>query len=235
MKNLIKSIIVLGIIWLVFSICYFVIPYHHNNSMTFGLVYVFSAIAFLVQIYPIAVTFIKSKKLKSKVYTLPLIGVGIIYLVLQLLLSIAMCILNSMMPVSTWIPTLISIVLLAFVVIGFIGAETYKDEVEKIEQNVEINTVFLDDLKRNSKSLYSYFSYEPLKNKFKKLHEIILYSDPVSSPELALVEDEITKKFTKLQELYLKSDYDNLEYSIDELISLMIDRNNLCKSKKINK
>ena len=232
MKNLVKSIIVLGIVWLVFSICYFVIPYHHYNSMTFGLVYVFTALGFIVQIYPIVVTFVKSDKLKSKFYSMPLIGVGIIYLVLQILLAVIMCILNSMMPVDTWIPILVSIILLAFVAIGFIGAETYKEEVEKIEQIVEINTVFIDDLKANSKSFYTYFSYEPLKNKVKKLHELILYSDPVSSPDLELIEDEISRKFTKLQGLYLKNDYDNLEYAIDELTSLMIDRNNLCKSKK---
>lgn len=232
MKNFIKSIIILGIIWLLFSICYFVIPIHYYNSTTYGLSYIFIVIAFLVQIYPLVITFIKSSNLRSKLYSMPLIKVGIIYLIVQMLFGIALWAINSMMPVATWIPIIVSLIFIGFTVIGFIGAEAQKEEIENIEKTIEVNTIFIDDLKANSKSFSSCFNYEPLKNKVKKLHELILYSDPVSSPDTASVENEITTKFTRLQKLYLEEELEQLEYAIDELVYLMNERNSLCKSKK---
>ena len=92
--------------------------------------------------------------------------------------------------------------------------------------------MFIDDLKANARALNNKFSYDPLKAKMNKLHDMIIYSDPISSPELLMIEDEITRKFNLLQEIYSEKEFDKLNDAIDELINLVDERNLRCKKCK---
>lgn len=91
------------------------------------------------------------------------------------------------------------------------------------------NLKFLNDLKVNVRKFYSKFKYEPLKNKMKKFYEDVIYSDPVSSPDLYVIEDEINRKFSLLVITYANHEFNKLDNIIDDLISLIEERNYNCK------
>ncbi len=232
MKNKIRFLIVLALVIAVFSVCYFVIPYKHNNETVFILGYIFTLVAMLAQIYTFYVGFAKSKDLKSKFYGFPIIKVGVIYLLVQFVLTVLITIINAFVDVPGWISVIVNVIVLAFSVIGLITVETYKEEIEKVESVEKVDTLFLDDLKTNAKSLYNKFDYTPLKGEMKKLYELIQYSDPVSSPELASVEDEITRKFNSLKATCSEKAYDRVQTEINDLVTLMEERNFRCKKLK---
>lgn len=232
MKNKIRFLIIEALFVAIFTVCYFVIPYPHENNTVFVLGYVFSILAFLAQIYTFFVAFVKSKNLQSKFYGLPVVKVGIRYLVFQLVITLILTVINAFVAVPGWISVVVYLLILVLSVVGLITVEAYKEEVEKVEVVNEVNTIFLDDLKSNAKSLNDKFNYEPLKQNMKKLYELIIYSDPVSSPELASVEEEITRKFNDLKITYSEKAYERLETEIDQLTSLMEERNFRCKKLK---
>ena len=229
MKSKVKFLIVLGIAFTVFTLLYFVIPYTHKNNSVYVLGYVFSSIAFLAQIYAFYKGFDKDETLKSKFYGFPILKVGIIYLLVQVSVTFVFCLLNAFMNVPTWIPIIIYAVIVGIFVIGFISAETYKEEIEKAEVEEKNSTLFMDDLRTNAKSFYNRIEQSPLKNKMKELYDIIQYSDPVSSVELVEAEDEISRKFNALKMNYLEKNYAEVEVGIEELITLMEERNYRCR------
>ena len=232
MKNRVRILISLLILFVLYTVCYFAIPYPQKDKTVFALVYVFVTLAFVLQIYPYYICFVKEEDLKSKFYGLPLIRISLYYLVAALVLNFLFNVINAFVALPVLVCTLLNILLLGFSVIGFLAAEGYKEEIEKVEKIEKINTTFIDDLKANARALKNKFNYDPLKAKMKKLHDIVIYSDPISSQDLLSLEDEITRKFNLLQEVYSNKEYDKLEEAMDELINLIDERNLRCKKSK---
>ena len=69
MKNRIRLLAAIIILFVVFTICYFVIPFPHKSTAVFVLMYIFTAIAIIAQLYPLYVTFFQSKRLNNVVYS----------------------------------------------------------------------------------------------------------------------------------------------------------------------
>ena len=103
MKNNIRVCLVIGLFLLIFTVCYFVIPYPYENNTVFTLGYIFAIIAFLAQIYTLYKGLMKDSSLKSKVYGLPLIRVGFIYLAVQVIITLLLNIINAFVYLPSWI------------------------------------------------------------------------------------------------------------------------------------
>lgn len=232
MKNNIRVCLVIGLFLLIFTVCYFVIPYPYENNTVFTLGYIFAIIAFLAQIYTLYKGLMKDSSLKSKVYGLPLIRVGFIYLAVQVIITLLLNIINAFVYLPSWICIVLNILIIGVFAIGLITVEGYKETIEKEEMKEVINTLFLDDLKTNVKALYNKFDYEPLKKKMKDLYELIIYSDPVSHKDLVSLEDEISRKLNSLKSSFNNKDYTILEVEMNDLQSLMEERNYRCKKLK---
>lgn len=232
MKNGFRLLISLFVIFVVFTILYFAIPIVYQNKVVYILECVFMYLAILVQIYPLYVSFVKPKELKSKFYGLPLVKIGLIYLGLVSLILVTLSIINWFVAVPLWVCIITNISVIGFAAFGFLMADTYKDYVLSSEKQEEINKIFIDDLKANARLLLNEFDYDPLKAKMKKLYDMVIYSDPISSVELVIIEDEITRKFNLLQEAYSYKEFNKLNYQIEELIVLLEERNLRCKNCK---
>ena len=85
-KTTIQSLAILAIVFVVYNVLAFVIPFEKTG--TFWLSYIFSVIAIAVQVYVIKVAFCKEKSVKSKFYGFPVANVGVIYMLAQLALSL---------------------------------------------------------------------------------------------------------------------------------------------------
>lgn len=232
MKNKHRILIILLIVIAIFSTCYFVIPYPHNGLGVYISTYIFTLIAILGQLYPLYLAFYKSKNLASRVYGLPIVKVGVIYLVLQVIAMLALTITNAFVPVPVWIAILVQVIILGFGIIGVFVKESYAETVTALDSEQKANTRFLDDLKSNAKSLARRFNYEPLKRQFNDLVDLILYSDPVSNADLEDIETRITDKFDELSTNYKANNYVDVANNINELNDLMEERNSLVKRYK---
>lgn len=232
MKNKLRFAIVLAILIILYTVCYFAIPYPHKDTTVFALTYVFAVVAFASQGYTFYVSFCKKDTLKSKVYGLPIFRVGIIYLAVALLTSIIITVANAFVAVPLWIAIILPVLLLGFAVIGCITTEAVKEEIERQDNKIVYDTHFIDNLKTEFKSLLVTFNYEPLKAKFNKLCDSISYSDPVSNESLILIEDEMDKNYILLKDALYNKDYVELEKQIDKLLLLVNERSARCKSSK---
>ena len=82
-KNNLMSYLALGIVFALFNVIAFVIP--TDKTATFWTAYIFSVVAFAVQIPLWNITLGKKDTLKSKFLGIPVIHVGIVNLIIQLI------------------------------------------------------------------------------------------------------------------------------------------------------
>jgi hypothetical protein len=68
-----------------------------------------------------------------------------------------------------------------------------------------------------------------MKKTLKDLAETIRYSDPMSSPQLAAIENKIEAKAAALADIVGKADADGAKTACNELQMLFADRNRKCK------
>ena len=72
----------------------------------------------------------------------------------------------------------------------------------------------------------------PLKDKVAEALDIVKYSDPVSSKELEEIEDEINRVYFSIKMEYAEKNYVKAISNTNKLISLLNERNLLCKDTK---
>lgn len=232
MKSKIRAGIALGIVFAIFTILYFAIPYPHKNESTYILAYVFLVVAFLAQIYVVFLAFSNSSSIKSKLYGWPIFNVGITYLILQTISTAVVSIVNAYYYFPIWIVITISILLMGFTAIGLISTKVAKEIVEQQDDNTAAKTSFIDQLRANSKIFLESVSHEPLKKKATDLLELIKFSDPISNESVLAIEEEIDVNYEELVSTYKKGDYGLSEQKMDSLSSLIKQRNSICKSSK---
>lgn len=245
MKNRIRLLAAIIILFVVFTICYFVIPFPHKSTAVFVLMYIFTAIAIIAQLYPLYVTFFqtkrlnnvvysadKYKKLKNVIYGLPLVKAGLTYLIIQLVLTLIVTVINCFVVIPVWIIIILLVLLLGYTAINFITKHTVKDTIEDLEEKTVVDVVFIENFRTECAAFLASFSYEPLYEKVRELKELVQYSDPVTHESLNEIEDEISTLFIQVKDNYYNSQFTLLERDLNKLISLVKERNVRCKLAK---
>lgn len=131
-KNKGMTYAVLGIAFVLFNVIAFAIP--TVKTSTFWVAYVFTAVAFISQIAIWKFAFKGADTLKSKFLGIPLISVGITYLIIQL---IAFAIFMALPLTASWIAIVVCALILGISGICLIGTETGREEINRVEEKVE--------------------------------------------------------------------------------------------------
>jgi hypothetical protein len=213
------------IILAVFNIIAFVIPFNRGGGFWTG--YGFSMLALLISA---AVSFYAFDRegLKSKFYGIPLISVIWRYLVIQLTLGIIEIILDFI-PIPFRFGIAVNAVLLGACLLGLITVEAAKDEIERIDEKIKEKVFYIKSLQVDIETLIGKVSDESLKKILKDLAEAIRYSDPISNPHLAAIENKIEAKAAVLAEAVGNNDGDSVKALCNELQQLFAERNRKCK------
>lgn len=209
----------LGIIFALVSVIVFVLP--TQKTAAFGTAYAFTVLAFAAQI--IIWCTASAGVAKSKFLGISLVQVGIGYLVAQL---VALAVFTAVPTLPVWAAVVVCAVLLAAAALCLIGGNVARGHVEQVEEKVQNKTAFMKGLRTDIELLTDAEQNAEAKQQLKKLAEAVRYSDPMSSPELADLEAQITKKVTAL-----KTVKDKLPL-IEEITRLLNERNKKCKSLK---
>lgn len=227
MKNNIRIWVVLAITFVVYTVITFAPPFEHTT--VFWLSYVFAAIAILAQFYVMHSAFMKGEGAKSKIYGFPIARVGAIYMVLQMVLSLVMMVFAA--KVATWIAVLLYVVLLGGAGIGFIAADTVRDEVERqeVQHKKEISVIRALYAKVNG---VASVCAGDAKAEAEKLAEEFRFSDPVSNDALAEIEAQLTACVERLRTAATKGDSDTICELCRETSLTLAERNRLCKLSK---
>lgn len=224
--------IVIGILVVVYNVLVFAIPYPHKSDAVFITVWLAGLIAILSQIYFAYVSFKNKETLKSKLYGLPILRVGLIYLVTQLILTLLFLIIGAFVKIPYWVVIIPVVIVLGLAAIGLIVVDSYREGIEMLEESIPVNTDFMNDFKVDVEIFTKRNMESPVIKKLEIFNDEVKYSDPVSTEALAEIEEEIECKFNELKGLVIEANYERCDLLLDTLISLIQERNLKCKKGK---
>lgn len=217
-KNSTKGYVILGILFALVSIIAFAVP--TAKTATFWIAYVFTAAAFAAQIGIWKTAFGKEETLKSKFLGFPVVHIGIVYAVIQV---IALAVFMFVPTLPAWSAIVVCSVIAGISAVCMISAAAGRNEIERVEEKVQKKAFYIRELQADIELLADNESDATVKAALTQLAEKIRFSDPMSNEQLADLEDKIS---TKLAEL--KNTSSKLEI-MTELNSLLDERNKKCR------
>lgn len=227
-KNLIRGIIVVVILFIVFNVLCFAIPF--QRTAPFWLAYIFGSISILVQLFFVYIAFFKENTPKSRFYGFPIAQVGNVYLIAQVILSFLTMILGDLIPV--WLVIIVYVVVLAGAAIGFVGVDAVRDEVERQDKVVEKSTDSMRSLQASANTLADLCTDKELSTIVKKFVEELKYSDPVSNSNTKDKEAELEEVLADLKSAMIGSDKDAAEQLCKKAMLVLAERNRICRLNK---
>ena len=219
-KNSTKGYVILGILFALISIIAFAVP--TVKTATFWIAYVFTAAAFAAQII-IWRTALGKETLKSKFLGFPVVHIGIVYTVIQV---IAFAVFMFVPTLPAWSAIVVCSVIAGISAVCMISADAGRNEIERVEAKVQKKVFYIRELQADIELLADNETNADVKKALTQLAEKKRFSDPMNNEQLADLEDKIS---TKIEEL--KTTSSQLEI-ITELNSLLDERNKKCKNLK---
>ena len=217
-KNNLMSYLALGIVFALFNVIAFVIP--TDKTATFWTAYAFSIIAFVVQIPLWKIALGKKDTLKSKFLGIPVIHVGITYLIIQLV-AFAIFMIFPTLPV--WLAVVVCAIILAISTLCAIAGQAGANEINRVEEKIKVKRAFIQFLQIDIEKLYESETDAETKAALKKLAEKVRFSDPMSHEMLGELESRISAKVEEMKTA------DDKKYLIREIETLLTERNKKCK------
>ena len=206
MKNLTKNekriIITAAIIFVVFSVIAFAVPFKKGG--VFWVTYLFSVISVAVQPFVMKKAFDGENDINSKLYGFPIARIAVVYCIAQTVLSLVFMALGKWLPV--WVVIVFDVLLLGAAAVGFIGADAMRDEIVRQDKKLVKDTKYMKNLESKVNVLAGKCDDEDVRKAVAKLAENIRYSDMVSSPALEDIETELTNNVTELEEAVISGD-----------------------------
>lgn len=217
-KNSTKGYVLLGILFALVSIIAFAVP--TAKTATFWIAYVFTAAAFAAQIGIWKTALGKEGTLKSKFLGFPIVHIGIVYAIIQVI-AFAVFLFAPTLP--TWSAIVVCPIIAGLSAVCMISADAGRNEIERVEAKVQNKVFYVREMQADIELLADNESDAAVKTALTHLAEKIRFSDPMSNEQLADLENKISIKAAEL-----KTASSKLEI-ITELNSLMDERNKKCK------
>ena len=217
-KNSTKGYVLLGILFAPVSIIAFAVP--TAKTATFWIAYVFTAAAFAAQIGIWKTALGKEGTLKSKFLGFPVVHIGIVYAVLQVIVFAVFMFVPTL---PTWSTIVVCSIIAGISAVCMISTDAGRNEIERVEAKVQKKVFYIRELQADIELLADNESDAAVKTALTQLAEKIRFSDPMSNEQLADLEKHISTKFAELKTVSSKLEV------ITELNSLLDERNKKCK------
>lgn len=219
-KNKKLGYIILGIAFILFNVIAFAVPI--DKTSVFWIAYAFTVVAFAAQIGVWNLAFRKAETLKSKFLGMPIIHVGIVYLIIQL---IAFSVFLALPWIASWIPIIACVVILGISGICLITTEIGRDEVVRVEAKIQRKVSKIKSLQTDVELISETQTDVEAKNALESLSEKLKYSDPMSDDSLVTLETDI---LVKVNTLKTQSAAD-IPATVKQIEMLLSERNKKCK------
>ena len=223
-KNTIRAFVVLAIVLCTFSVVAFAAPF--KLTALFWIAYAFGVLSIILQLYVMKVSSAKGGDARSVAYGIPIIRIGVMYVILQLAISIAEMALQKRIPL--WVVIVVNVVLLAIAAIGCISAEAVRDEIVKQDQKRETSVMTMREIQSTADMLLAQTSDANVK----KVAEEIKYSDPKSSQSTLEKEEVIKELMTQLLSQVDEGNEEEISDTCNKISKELTERNRLCKLNK---
>lgn len=191
-----------------------------NVKASFWISYALVMASFVSQILCARIAF--SGNSKKLFYNTPLIKVSFNGLIASAIIG---TVLMAIQKIPSWISAVICLIVAAIEAIAVVNAKAAADTISNRDAQIKQKTSFIREMTLEAEILYKNAKTEEEKRELKKLYEAFRYSDPMSSPDLADIEEEIRQNM-----VLLKKDT-SLEY-IKQMVIFVEKRNMICKNEK---
>lgn len=225
MKNKIRAGIVLAVIFAVYTVLTFALPFVKNAVLWVS--YLFGVIAIAAQIYVLPRAFAQGESAKSKFYGFPIAKIGVAYLMAQLALGLIFMALAGVVPL--WLPLVLYAVLLGAAAVGLIASDTMRDAVEQQEARVKTDTSVMRTLQTRAAALAACRESGEVKAQLQALADDFRYSDPVSNDATREAEEKLAACLSELEQA---SAEETVTAILPRAKALLSERNRLCKLHK---
>lgn len=227
-KNRVRGYLTLAVIFMVFSIITFVVPF--SKTIVFWIAYIFAVIAILYQIYIFKISFFGTEKVKSKLYGFPIARIGVIYLVIQLIISLFEMAFAVLLP--TWVVIVINVIFVAMAIIGCIATDAMRDEIVRQDIQLKKNVSNMRALQSMSATIVGQCSNADLKKIVQSMADEFKYSDPVSSDQTKDIETELQNQMNEIQKAIIDGDDDSVKVLCNKIVGSLAERNRICALNK---
>lgn len=227
-KNTVRWWIVLAIVFIVYNIVVFAVPF--EKSAVFFLSWIFALIAIGAQAYVIYIAFYQGEGAKSKFYGFPIARIGVVYLITQMALGLWFMARGSW--IKLWIPLVLYVLLLGVSAVGFIAADAARDEVERQDTKLKKDVAVMRALQSKVISMAQLAQDAQIRKVLEKFSEDLRFSDPVSSEALADIEADLTACVDELHQAVIDNDHDSVLALVQKAGAILTERNRLCKLDK---
>ena len=217
-KNSTKGYVTRGILFVLVSIIAFAVP--TVKTATFWITYVFTAAAFAAQIGIWKTALGKEETLKSKFLGFPVVHIGIVYAVIQV---IAFAVFMFVPTLPAWSAIVVCSIIASVSAACMISADAGRNEIERVEAKIQKKVFYIRELQADIELLADNETDATVKIALSQLTEKIRFSDPVSNEQLADLENKISTKVIELKTTSKKTEI------ITEINSLLDERNKKCK------
>lgn len=227
-KNKWRGYIILAVLWAVFSVVAFSVPF--VKTPVFWLAYVFAVIAIVYQIYVFRISFGDGGSVQSKLYGFPIARVGVIYLIVQLLVSLAEMVLAAFIP--AWAVVILNVLPIAFAVVGCIAADIVRDEIARQDTQLKRDVSNMRALQSMSAALVGQCNDADLKETMQNVADEFQFSDPVSSEQTKDLEQELQNQMNEIQKALVDSDLTAVKVLCGKILGSLAERNRICALNK---
>ncbi len=226
-KQTVRGVLVPVILLAVFSVIAFMIPVPKNTVFWIG--YGCGAFAILFQLYIFKSSFGREDA-RSRFYGFPIARLGIVYLVIQLVASVAEIAVSESLP--AWVAVILNVLILAAALIGCITTETMRDEIEKQDTKLKRSVSNMRELQSLADALANQGGDAELKKALRGLADEFRYSDPLTSAQTEDLEAELRSRIGDLQQAVTDGDAEGAKALCGKLLECLRERNRVCKLNK---
>lgn len=224
-KNEIRGYIVDAILLIVFSVIAFAAPFAKTG--VFWMAYLFGVIAIAYQIYVFKISLDRGDDVKSKFYGFPIARVGVVYLGVQLVISLVEMCLAAIIPM--WVSVIVNVLPIAFALIGCIAAEVMRDEIVRQDIKIKTDVGNMRALQSQTASFVGMCQDAEAKKLLQDLADDFKYSDPVSSEVTKEMETELKFLVNEIQRALVDDDMKSVEGFCVRVKASLAERNRICK------
>ena len=169
---------------------------------------------------------VKGKKVKSRFYGFPIVQIGVVYLFVQILLSIIEMIIANML--ASWLAIVINILSLSLALVGCITADVMKDEIQRQDEELSKKISNMRKLQTVSENLVKICTDNAGKEHVKRVADAFKYSDPVSSEQTEDIEHNLKILLEELQNGIMDKDNELVKELCEEINAKLSERNRIC-------
>ena len=226
-----KSVIAIyGIIALVLILITLVVPFKKPGAS--WTMFAFSLVAIVFSACVCIIAFKNKEKLMSKFYGFPVFRIGILYVAIQLALTLIFYVIGAFVNVHFGVGFAISVLLLGAAAIGSITADNARDIIEEIDNKEFVSVQRITSFNIEISEIVEMCKDEDIKPLLSKLESKFKYSDPVSSPSTADKEKEIADELESLKALIISGSKTDIVDAIDRISIMLSTRNRMCEAGK---